>query len=146
MSTEKFSAMTAQAAALTTQLDSLADGAASAVGGAYDNGTDLNRFAVAELAVTFGTSPTANALIDLYMTPAPDGTNYSDGSADATPPAAEYVGSFQVNASTSAQKLTTGRFELLPCKVKFFAVNRTGQAFPASGSTVTIYTFNRTIN
>lgn len=145
MPTEKWTALASRGNILSTELDSLADAAASTVNIEYDNASNLDRFGIAELQVTFGTNPTADAVVDLYCLPTLDGTNYPAGSADATPEASLYVGSFQVNASTSAQRLQTSRFELPPTKCKFVAVNRTGQSFPASGSTVALYTLNRSI-
>jgi hypothetical protein len=142
VATELWSAMTQRANLLTTQLNALADATYSAVGAVLDNGANLDRFMIAELTVDFVSAPTDRAAIDLYCIPAPDGTNY----ADATEPAAyHFCGSFMVDNTTAAQRLVTARFELPPCKVKFVIHNRSGQAFPASGSIVNGYTFNRTI-
>jgi hypothetical protein len=142
MPTEKWSALTARTT-LTTELNALADGSYSTPGTAIDNGTNLDRFGVAELTVDFASAPTDRAAIDIYLIPAPDGTNY----ADATEPAAyQFVGSFMVDNTTSAQRLVSTRFEVPPCKFKFALHNRSGQAFPASGSVFTPFTFNRTIN
>lgn len=143
MPTENWSVMTAHASLLTTQLDALADAGLSVVGTALDNGTNKDRFAVAECLVDFVSAPTDRAAIDLYMSIAPDGTNYADS---ADPAQYAFVGSFMVDNATAAQRLVTARFEIPPCKVKFQVKNRSGQAFPASGSIVNVYTFNRTIN
>lgn len=147
MATQKFSAMTNRSTVLTTELNSLANNAYSAVGSVLDNGANLDQFAVAQLDVTFGTSPTVDTTVDLFAVPAPDGTNYQDGGGSVKPAAAYYCGSFQLRAVTTAQKIATPRFELPPCKVKFVAFNNnTGQAFAASGNTVTLFTFNLTVN
>lgn len=141
MATEKWSALTARAT-LTTELDALADGSYSTPGTAIDNGSNLDRFCVAQLTVDFVSAPTDRAAIDIYCIPAPDGTNY----ADATQPSAyHFVGSFMVDNVTAAQRLVSAPFELPPCKVKFALHNRSGQAFPATGSIFTPFTFNRTI-
>ncbi len=143
MATEKWSTLTSRANLLTTQLNALADAAYSAVGAELDNGTNLDRFMVAELTADFVSATDDRAAIDLYMIPAVDGTNY----ADATEPSAyHFVGSFMVDNTTAAQRLVTAPFQLLPCKVKFLVHNRSGEAFPATGSIVNGYTFNRTIN
>lgn len=140
MPTEKFTAVTLRANLLTTQLDALADAAYSALGVELDNNSNLDRFAYADLTVDFVSAPTDRAAIDLYCVPALDGTHYPD----VTEPAAyHFAASFMVDNTTAAQRLATARFELPPCKCKFIVRNRSGQAFPASGSIVNVYTFNR---
>lgn len=125
----------------STELNSLANNAA-ALGAEYDNATNLYLFGLFELNVTFGTNPTAGSTVDLYIIPAPDGTNYDDNTtgASGTAPANCYVGGFPLRAVTTAQKVPLGvgltRVELPPTKFKAFLVNKSGQSFPASGSTL----------
>lgn len=147
MPTETWSAFTNRSTLLSTELNSLADGSYSAAGSALDNGANKDRFAMAQLDVTFASNPTVDTTCDLFAVPAPDGTNYGDGGGSVKPSAAYYCGSFPLRAVTTAQKIMTQLFELPPCKVKFVLLNNgTGRAFPGSGSTVTIYTCNRTIS
>lgn len=125
---------------LSTELNSLAN-AAAALGTEYDNSSNLYLWATFELNVTFGSSPTAGNTVDLYIIPAPDGTNYDDNTTGASgaAPSTSYVGGFPLRAVTSAQKVPLGvvrRIDLPPTKFKVFVVNGSGQAFPASGSTV----------
>lgn len=131
---------------LTTELNSLASSARTAVGTEYDNSANLYTFGLFELNVTFGAGPTAGTLVDLYAIPAPDGTNYDDGSSSVAPPANCYIGSFPVRAVTTAQKIplglgARGLVTLPPTKFKLIAYNGTNQAFPASGSTVKMIPF-----
>lgn len=147
MATQKFSAMTSRGTVVTTELNSLANNTYSAVSPVLDNGTNLDQFGIAQLDVTFGTNPTVDTTVDLFAVPAPDGTNYEDGGGAVKPAAAYYCGSFQLRAVTTPQKIATSRFELPPCKVKFVVFNNnTGQTFAASGNTVTLFTFNLTVN
>lgn len=146
MATEKLSAYTDRGDLLTTQLNSLASGSHSGVGTALDNGTNLDRFASAVLNVTFGSAPTDKSTCSLFMVPAVDGSNYADGGSSVRPSSRYYVGSFELRNVTTAQKVTIPRFELMPCAVKFVLLNSSGQAFPASGSTVEVHTFNRTVS
>lgn len=120
---------------LTTELNSLGSGTATGVGTEYDNSSNLYMFADFELNVTFGTGPTANTTVDLYIIPALDGTNYDTGDSTHVPPNGG-IGSFMVFNSTSAQKLVLRGVMIPPCKFKLIAVNQTNQSFPASGSTV----------
>jgi hypothetical protein len=126
----------------STELNSLAN-AAGALGAEYDNATNLYMFGTFELNVTFGTNPTAGSTVDLYLIPAPDGTNYDDAvtGAAGSAPNTSYVGGFPLRAVTSAQKVPlgvgiAGPVQLPPTKFKVFALNKSGQAFPASGSTI----------
>lgn len=141
MSTEKLSAPVSRGTVLTTQLDALGTGTQSAAGSELDNTSNRDRFGVAVLAVTFAVAPTLGSMVDLYMSVSMGG-NYDD---TATVTEEQYVGSFQLDDVTTAQRVRTGRFELSASLLKFVAYNRSGQSFPASGSTVTLYTFNRTV-
>lgn len=144
MATEKISTATDRGTVLTTELNSLANGSFSASGTILDNATNRDRKAIAELNVTFPSAPTDESVVDLYMVIARDGTNYSDGGTSRDPGAERYVGSFTVQNTTSAQRLHTREFDLPPFKVAFIARNGSGQAFPTTGSTVSVSTFNRT--
>lgn len=142
MATIKYEAGAIQSL-LTTELDSLANGAA-ALGVEYDNTAGLYLWGLFELAVTFGTNPTAGSLINLYIIPAPDGTNYTDAvtGAGGTAPSTAFAGGFPLRAVTTAQRISLGvhgLFPLIPLpptKFKAFVVNNSGQSFPASGSVV----------
>lgn len=126
----------------STELNSLANNGA-ALGAEYDNATNLYLFGLFELNVTFGSAPTEGSTVDMYIIPAPDGTNYDDAvtGASGVAPGTSYAGGFPLRAVTTAQKVPLGlgirgRVELPPTKFKVFIVNRSGQAFPASGSTI----------
>jgi len=135
---------------LTTELNALANVNASALGTEYDNATNLYPFGMFELNATFGTNPTAGSVCDLYLVPASDGTNYDDSTTGATllTPLTSFVGSFPLRAVTTAQKVPIGvvwRIELPPTKFKLQIINRSGVAFPASGSTVKMIPYRRQI-
>lgn len=126
----------------TTELNSLANNA-GALGVEYDNATNLYLFGLFELNVTFGSAPTANNTVDLYLIPCPDGTNYDDAvtGASGSAPSTSYAGGFPLRAVTSAQKVplglgVQGAIPLPPVKFKAFLLNKSGQAFPSSGSTL----------
>ena len=127
---------------LSTELNSLADGSRTNAGTEVDNSANLDTYGMLEMNVTFGTAPDADGYVALYMITAPDGTNYSDGSSAATPGADTWVLNIPVRAVTSAQRKVTKVFTLPPSKLKFILENRSGQAFPASGSTVELFSMN----
>ena len=129
---------------LSTEFNSLANNAGTAASGAIDNTANLDIEGMCELTVTFGSNPTADSTIDLYLIPSLDGTNYADYTSGTTPVASltHYIGSFVVKATTSAQRVTTRVFNLPATKFKLAAINKSGQAFPSSGSVLKLSTFN----
>jgi len=95
-------------------------------------------YADLELYVTFGVSPTANSLVEVYFVRRIDGTNWEDFTpgSSAVGPANGYVGGFPVAATTNAQRIMLPRVELPPLDFQVMVINKTGQAFAASGNTL----------
>src|SRR5215471_14506151 len=120
---------------LSTELNSLGAGSGSALGTEYDNSTNLFIYALFELVATYGTAPTADTTVDLYLCPAPDGTNYDNGSATVQP-ANHAVGGFTLRNVTTAQKYSLWGIVLPPTKFKLHVLNNTDQGMAASGNTV----------
>ncbi|MDY0227225.1 MAG: hypothetical protein RBR38_10390 [Desulfomicrobium apsheronum] len=145
MATEKWAAFTSRGNVLSTELNSLASAGRSAAGTEVDNGANLDMYGQLELQVTFGTAPSAGGYVEIYMVNALDGTNYEDGSDTVAPGTHKLIDRIPVRAVTTAQRLSGRRFELVPTKTKFLLVNGSGQAFPASGSALALYTTNRTV-
>ena len=145
MATEKWAAYTSRGNVLSTELNSLDGAGRSAAGTEVDNGANLDMYGVLELQVTFGTAPSAGGYVEIYMVTAPDGTNYEDGSNTVDPGTHKLIDRIPVRAVTTAQRLSGRMFPLLPEKTKFLLYNGSGQAFPASGSTLALYTTNRTV-
>jgi hypothetical protein len=114
----------------TTALNALAAGAVVEID--VVNTTEDDMLVDLELAVTFGTAPTADQTIDFYFRRSLDGTNFEDSSA-SRPPANGGVGSMPVAAVTSAQRLILPGVTLPPLTSKLVLKNSTSQAFSASG-------------
>jgi hypothetical protein len=147
MASEKWaSGWTSRGTVLTTELNSLAASSRTNAGTEISNQTNLDRYGVLELQVTFGSAPSSGGYLELYMVTAPDGTNYEDGSSSNDPGGHTLAAIIPVRATTSAQRLLSAVFGLEPAKTKFILSNQTSQAFPASGSTVTLYTANVGVN
>ena len=142
MSLTKWDDPTSRGSVLSTELNALGNDARSAAGGLLDNLTNKDQYAWAKLTVDFVSAPSAGAYCQLFMVKALDGTNYEQGSDTVEPAQNISVGSFPLLASTAAQHVTIGPFLLPPYKVKFILLNKSGQAFPASGSLVEIFTSN----
>jgi len=130
---------------MTTELNSLANNAraiaSSAQGG---DASDAKLQADFELVVTFGTNPTLDSTIDLYLVRAVDGTpNYEDGDASVRPNPSAFVGSFPLRAVTTGQRIVLRDVPLPPGLWKAVLHNNaSGQSFAASGNTLKIRTHN----
>lgn len=129
---------------LSTALNSLANNYA-ALSDEFDNATGLWLKASFLLTVTFASNPTANNTCDLYLIPALDGSNYGDYTSGASgyAPSTCYIGGFPLQAKTTIQRVPLGlgqqgAIELPPSKFKLLLINKSGVAFPSSGSTVTM--------
>jgi hypothetical protein len=130
---------TSEGTVLTTELNALADGAWSAAGSEYDNSADLRQFFQAVVAVDFVAAPTATAFLSLFFIKAVDGTNYDTIDTDNDPRADKLVATINLIDTTAAQIRSSNIFTLSGVKGKFILKNSSGQAFPATGSTVTLY-------
>lgn len=134
MATTKHAAYTQSAAtALSTEMNSLANGSASSASSAIDNTTNLDLFMDVELVIaTQGSARSAGAVVELYLTTSLDATNYDD----ATRGVAELVAVFPLDAATTARRRTVRDVPIPPANFKLFAHNATGQAMASSGNTV----------
>jgi hypothetical protein len=127
---------------LSTELNALASGSRTNAGTAIDNSTNLDKYGYLELNVDFVSAPSAGAYCAIYMVMSLDGTNYADGSSTVDPGADAWVINIPILASTAAQNKQVGPIALPPSKFKLILLNVTGQAFPASGSTLELFTAN----
>lgn len=123
---------------LTTELNSLSNGAYSALGTAYDNSSGL--YIYGRLVITLASlTPTTGAYLQAFGVPAVDGTNYDDAPS-TTQPGAHHILPIVTPATGAATKLATvPMFDMGPEKLKFNLLNGTGVAFPASGNTVKLW-------
>lgn len=135
-------APTSRGNVLTTELNALADGSRTNQGTEIDNSSNLDKYGMLELNVTFGAAPDTNGPLHVYLITAPDGTNYGDGSSSADPGPDTYLLTISVRAVTSAQRKMTKLFELPPTKFKVIMENQAGQAMSASGHTLELFTDN----
>lgn len=126
----------------------LADNTMSAASAEIDNSSNLDTMGYLELSTSdhtalFSVSPSDTVpSIDLYMTQAPDGTNYEStpvtGGADQ---GSKYFGSFPVEKNTTQATVVIGPILLPPVKMKFYADNQAGQTLTAEWE-VTLWTNN----
>ena len=128
---------------LSTELNSLANDTITAAGTEIDNSTNLDTLGWLEINVIFGSAPSdAAPHFAIGIIEAPDGTNYeSDYVTGFTDQDGPQI-TVPVRKVTTAHRLIVGPFPLPPHKIKFQLDNQTGVAFPASGSTVELFTNN----
>jgi hypothetical protein len=138
-------APTSRGTVLTTELNSLGIAAFSSAGPALDNTANLDMYCDLELNLA-SLSPSAGAYVTVYMLVSNDGTNYEDAAAANNAAWQQQPIVVSVPAVTGTHKVTVPGFILPPKKVKFVLYNGCGVALPASGNTLTAYTYNETNN
>jgi len=116
----------------TTDLNSLAD-AGTVVGDAIDNSSGLDMYMDVELYLAAqGSARDSGAYVALYLTPAPDGTNY----VDTTNLSNYLVGVIALDAATTARREAVQMIPAPPGLFKIVVENQTGQAWAGTGNTL----------
>lgn len=131
----------ALATALSTELNSLVSGSATAASAAIDNSTNLDLFIDLILNVTYGTNPTAGSTVDIYILPSLDNSTYTDGGGATAVPKSFLVASLELRAVTTAQNIVATGIPI-PQYFKLVAINNGGQTMAASGNTVKYRTYS----
>lgn len=130
---------------MTTELNSLANNTRAISSAEGADGTAADLLGDWELVATWGTNPTVDTCVDLYLVRSADGTNYEDGDASLRPAADSYAGCFQVRAVTSAQRMVIRDVPMPPGLYKAVIWNNVGQTMAASGNTLKVRTHNRQV-
>lgn len=140
MSFTRHSAYASPVTLATTGLNSLANNT-GLLTAAIDNSAAADRwlFDDLELFVEFLTPPVVNQPVDVFILPAPDGTNYASGDGTTKPPLNLYVGSFHAMANANDQYLILMNVPLPPGFFKYVLWNSTGVAFESAGNTLKRY-------
>ena len=137
--TFKWVAPEALATALTTELNSLADSTSdttgfSAVSAEIPNETDLFQYINLELVLAAqGVARSTGAFVAVYINFAADGAIYDDASNKAF---GQLLTVFQLDAATTARRLTKTNIPIPPLDFKLLVLNDTGQAFAATLNTL----------
>ena len=124
---------------LTTELNALADGSTSAFGPTYAQDTNKDQFFSFELEVDFVSAPDDGGYCEVEVYVSKDG-----GTTYPTMP--DRVFRIKVDAVTSAQVLPCRHdVTIPPGEIKVKLKNKSGQAFPATGSVLNGYPYNNEI-
>jgi len=143
----KWGSLAAAVSLLTTELNSLANGSASAASAAIANQTDLNVYADIEL-VLGSLSPVAPNYCTLYILEAIDGSNYpsATGSVLRNQPS-QILCTFPLDTTAStAQRVVVRNVVIPPGSFKVVLDNQAGVALASSGNTVKMITYNVNLN
>lgn len=122
--------------ALTTGLNSLSDGAESAVGSEIDNTSDLDQFMDVYIDLA-SLNPTGTPYVVVNVYHSVDGTNYPGK------PNAQYP--VPTTAGSGAKHETLAHVPLTPGKTKLSLTNETNVAFASSGNTVKVRKYSPTV-
>ena len=136
--TFKWVAPEALTTALTTQLDGLIDSTSdttgfSAVSAEIPNETDLYQYINIELVLGIQVARSAGAFVAVYINFAADGVTYDDTSVKSF---AQLLTVFQLDAATTARRLTKTNLPIPPLDFKLLVLNDTGQSFAATLNTL----------
>lgn len=122
---------------LTTELNSLANNSNAVHASSVAITSSGFVSADLELLVQFGTNPTANTAISVWLLRETDGTNFEEGSASITPTRVPDA-IFSVRAVVTAQRMIR-QVDLQPGNLRALVRNDgTGQALAASGNVLSI--------
>lgn len=130
--TVKWAAPESIQTALTTELNSLGDGAQSSASAAIDNETDLYEYIHLELVLA-SLTPTGTPYCTVYLLASLDGTNYEDLTTSALHAA---VASFPFSTATAAKRIVVKNLLLPPLKFKLAIENHAGASLASSGNTL----------
>tara|TARA_Y100001949_G_C15844002_1_gene267562 strand:- start:255 stop:701 length:447 start_codon:yes stop_codon:yes gene_type:complete len=133
----KWEAPAAIVSYLTTELNSLADGA-NVLGAKIDNVADGENemFVNLELNLASTSSRDADARIEIYILYSVDDTNFDMGSASVDPRPESLLTVLSLDAATTARYRTAVNLPIQPFDFKLLVMNEIGQSFFGSGSTL----------
>lgn len=141
MSTLSWVAPEAIATALTTELNSLANGGLCTASSAIDNETDLYEYVEVELALA-SLNPTGSPYLLLYLVKSVDGTNYEDSN---TTMSHQVVATLPVATGSATKRVCVGNILIPPCKFKLAVQNQTNVTLAAASNTVKYRRYNEQV-
>ncbi len=128
---------------LTTELNSLADGAFSAVGSVIDNDTNLDQFA-SFLINLASLNPTAGAYLQIFLVQSNDGGSTYEDPPSSTNPGLHMTATPPLNVATGSgtKRIVSPAIRIPPGKFKAVLFQKCNVALAASANTVAMYSAN----
>jgi hypothetical protein len=139
--TFKWVATSSRGNQLTTELNSLANGAYSAASTAYDNTSNLDEWGALDITLA-SLNPTAGAYLQIFLVVSLDGTTYQDVPSSTNPGFSMSAVVVELTTGSAAKRVMTPLFRIPPTKFKFILLNKSNVALGASSNTVALYTAN----
>lgn len=139
MSTFPWNAFTDRGNLASTALDSLADATLSAALTELDNSTNLDTHAYIEINLG-SLNPTGSPYLEVYMTKAPDGTNYEQAPIIGGANRNTLIATIPVPTGSATKRVISGIIPIPPFKLKLYIGNQLNVTMAASGNTVDVYT------
>jgi hypothetical protein len=140
MATAKWLTAESAVSALTTGLNSLADGSFSAASSNITNSSDLYELMALEVNLA-ALSPATGAYIDIWIQYAIDNTNYATSGKPLITSALLTTFNLDTTAST-AQRLYRGGLPIWPHNFNLVLRNKAGVALASSGNTLKYSRYN----
>lgn len=131
MATFTWATPDAIATALSTDLNSLADGSYSAASSAINNETGLDLYLDLELVLA-SLTPTGQPYCAIFLLPTLDGTNYEDTPNASSMP----IAIFSFSTATAAKRKMMSNILIPPLSFKLVVLNDMNVALAASGNTL----------
>ncbi len=132
MATIQWAAPSAAQTMITTEANSLATAGTTALGTAWDNTSTRYVQAAGEVYLA-SLTPASGGYVQVYLVPAPDGTNYGDIVNS------NLVATIYPSTSASVKRLTFENVPLGPYLYKVALKNVTGVTLASSGNTVKLW-------
>ena len=136
----KWEAPATIATVMSTELNSLANGANAITASALSNdAATTERFLYASFEFYIaaqGSARSAGAYVALFLLPEIDGTNFAYGGAGLNPQSGLWLCNFSLDAATTARYCLQHQIPIPPHNFHLVMQNNTGQAFAASGNTL----------
>jgi hypothetical protein len=132
---------------MSTELNSLANGALATSATPYDNSANLNLYADIEILLA-ALSPTAGASVSVYVLESVDGTNFpAQNAADLAKTSSQLFFVMPMgNTASTAQRTVLRNMPLSPAKYTVGLINNMGVPLAASGNTVKFLAYSVNLN
>ena len=138
MAETKWTAQESAESVLTTELNGLTNTSRKTSAAFSNDAATTERFLYADIELVLGTQTarTGSPIVQMYILPEVDGTNYATGSDTITPSSELLAGVFSFPADATAHRSIIRGVLLPPTNFKILLINVTSQTFNGTGNTL----------